>query len=70
VGVNKKNNRKSGKAPAFPSTDGLLSVIFLFFLERAEASSGLSFFVTFLDKQKSLKENYTSFWCPMAELTG
>jgi hypothetical protein len=68
--VNKKNIRKSGKAFTFPSADGLLSGIFLFFIERAEApvlskveaSSGLSFFVTFLDKQKSLKENNIRFW--------
>jgi hypothetical protein len=47
----------------------LLSVIFLFFLERAEASSGLSFFVTFLDKQKSLKENNIRFLVPVPILS-
>jgi hypothetical protein len=43
----------------------------LFFLERVEASSGLSFFVTFLDKQKSLKEKiFVSGACPVPTCPG
>jgi len=39
-----KKLRKSGKALAFPSVDGLLSVIFLFFIVRAAAFVRTVFF--------------------------
>jgi hypothetical protein len=55
AGCEYKKLRKSGKAFTFPPNGGLLSMIFLFFIERVEASPGLDFFGTFCIKTKSTK---------------